>query len=205
VGHAENRRSKQDRIEIDGIGSEDSDDGRDDEEGEVVDLEGITAIESNNNLTYHEVVISSAAYTNYKSILLWIHTSYINFAPLSSSRLSTTDEDVEVSANDDTLISASPKSVYRLAHLLDLTELCQLALDSIKSQLTPLNVALELFSNFSGVYDEVRNVEMDYFLDHYDEIKANGSMNRVEVRMAKGELTYHGATSMELFRKLRPW
>jgi hypothetical protein len=114
------------------------------------------------------------------------------------------EEDIDALANGS-LISASPKSVYRLAHLLDLTELCQLALESIQSQLTPLNVALELFSNFSGVYDEVRKVEMDYFLARYDEVKANEGMSRVEDRVAKGELSYYGTTSMELFRKLRTW
>jgi hypothetical protein len=207
VGHEENRRGKQDRIEIDGIGSEDSDDGRDEEEGEFVDPKGTSDnIESNSTPTYHEVVISSTAYTTYKSILLWIHSSYINFAPLSSSGPHNMEADVEGSDHsapaDENLISASPKSVYRLAHLLDLPELCQLALDSIESQLTPFNVALELFGNLAGVYDDLRKIELDYFIANYDAVLKTTTMDVVKQRAIAGELTHYPSTSMEVMERL---
>jgi hypothetical protein len=157
--------------------------------------------------TYREVVVRSTAFTTYKAVLGYLHSSFISFAPLASSLSSDRDTSSEMIHTDDntdstTLPSASPKSVYRLAHLLDLPELAQLALNSIEFQLTPSNVALELFGNLAGVYDDLRKVELDYFVANYEQVKKTTSMDIVKKRAIEGDLTYYPSTSMEVMARL---
>jgi hypothetical protein len=156
--------------------------------------------------TYREVVVRSTAYTTYKAVLGYLHSSFISFAPLSSSTSSDHDTSGDLIHTDDNTVStrlpsASPKSVYRLAHLLELPKLAQLALDNIESQLTPSNVALELFGNLAGAYDDLRKIELDYFVASYDAVKATKTMDIVKQRAADGESTYYLATSMELIER----
>jgi hypothetical protein len=156
--------------------------------------------------TYREVVVRSTAFTTYKAVLGYLHSSFISFAPLSSSLSSDRDTSSDMMHTDDNtdstrLPSASPKSVYRLAHLLELPKLVQLALNSIESQSIPSNVALELFGNLAGVYDDLRKVELDYFVANYAAVKATKTMDVVKQRAADGELTYYLATSMEVMER----
>jgi hypothetical protein len=160
--------------------------------------------------TYREVMVRSTAYTTYKAVLGYLHSSFISFTPLSSSSSSTSSDHGTscdlVHTDDNTestrLPSASPKSVYRLAHLLELPKLAQLALDNIKSQLRPANVALELFGNLAGVYDDLRKVELDYFVANYAAVKQTKTMDIVKQRAIAGELIYHSSTSMEVMERL---
>jgi hypothetical protein len=190
-------------------GTEDDSDDSDDE----TDLEII----GNRNLdqstpppcscTYREVIVRSTAYTTYKAVLGYLHSSFISFAPLSSSPSSDHDTSGELMHTDDDtdstrLPSASPKSVYRLAHLLELPELAQLALDNIESQLTPSNVALENFGNLAGVYDDLRKVELDYLVANYAAVKKSKTMDIVKQRAADGELTHYLSTIMEVMERL---
>jgi hypothetical protein len=140
--------------------------------------------------TYREVIVQSTAYTTYKALLGYIASSYISFVPLRSSFAPETASIDHVNDRIQKfemtgLPSASPKSIYRLAHLLDMPELLELALHAIESQLTPANVALELFSDFSGVYDRVRRVELDYFIANYHAVKVNRSMDKVRALEAQ--------------------
>lgn len=186
---------------------DDSDDERDDEFREMVTLKGSDDIESSCSSTYHEVVVTSAAYTTYRSVLIWIHSNHIKFAPLSSSRSHQTKSDnpadmgVVISKEDDTM-KASPKSIYRLAHLLELPDLMQLAIDNIEARLTPSNVALEFFSEFSALYAEVRQVELDYFIDNYKAVKATGAMKLVEAQASRGVARNNFQAIMELLDRI---
>jgi hypothetical protein len=156
--------------------------------------------------TYREVIVRSTAYTTYKAVLGYLHSSFISFAPLSSSTSSDHNTSGDLMHTDDNtdstrLPSASPKSVYRLAHLLELPELAQLALDNTESQLTPSNVALELFGNLAGVYEDVRKIELDYFIANYDVVLKTKTMDVVKQRATDGELTYYLSTSMEVMER----
>lgn len=110
-----------------------------------------------------EIVIRSAAYTTYHAVIGFIHSGFITFAPLSSPSLVVKDPSAARSnvisaaatANTGLPLPASPKSVYKLAHLLELEGIMKLALENFKSKVTVQSVLFELVTDMS-VYDPVR-------------------------------------------------
>ncbi|GAA5856756.1 hypothetical protein JCM8547_008825 [Rhodosporidiobolus lusitaniae] len=81
-------------------------------------------------LPHHRIAVTETAYTTYLAVI------------------------------PDPLAAVSPKSVYRLAHLLELPQLASLALADFQVQLTVHNAASELFSETSGCYDELRDIAL---------------------------------------------
>lgn len=98
---------------------------------------------------------------------------------------------------------ASPKSIYRLAHLLDLPQLQQLALNNINSQLTPTSVAFELFSDVAASYEAFRTLVVDYAVEHWVEVKGSAAWKKMQQRVAQGELMHSVSMFMELSMKLK--
>ncbi|KAI0726225.1 hypothetical protein C8Q72DRAFT_847350 [Fomitopsis betulina] len=80
----------------------------------------------------------------------------------------------------------SAKAVYRLADKLDLQELKQRAFQHIVRSLTVANVAYEVFSTFSAAFEDVRKVQVSFFLDHWSEIRASDAMHNVWQQMRLG-------------------
>lgn len=100
---------------------------------------------------YKTITITQHTYETYLSLLCWIGTGRITFAPLrSTSKYPQPDQQPlpSTSSDNDFLLDkprspapVSPKSIYRLAHYLELQgELSQLALENFKSQLTVENI-----------------------------------------------------------------
>lgn len=90
---------------------------------------------------FHEVVITDTAFATYQACLVWIASGHISFSPLSSTRrvggIDTPARSAATSSADlDAPHKVSPKSIYRLAHLLSLADLQALALKSFASRLT---------------------------------------------------------------------
>lgn len=81
----------------------------------------------------------------------------------------------------------SAKAVYRLADKLDFPELKLRAFQHICSQLTPANIPAEVFSRFSSTYEDVRKVQVAYFLRHWGEIKKSETMTQIwqQIRLGK--------------------
>jgi len=172
------------------------------------------------------VVVRDASYSAYRSVLFYIYTDNILFAPLSSSFInhSTPDQSMlasaagpaESSSNvrasqsvDSSIISGaktrrewikfwesghpgqptpcSAKAVYRLADRLDLAELKQRAFQFIIKSLTVENVPYEVFSTFSVAYEEIRKVQIKYFLDNWAAIRASDTMKNVwqQIRLGR--------------------
>jgi len=73
----------------------------------------------------------------------------------------------------------SAKAVYRLADKLDLQELKDRAFQHIIKSLTVDNVAYEVFSDFSAAFEDVRKVEVQFFLDHWADIRGSEAMSNV--------------------------
>ncbi|KZT64613.1 hypothetical protein DAEQUDRAFT_732388 [Daedalea quercina L-15889] len=91
---------------------------------------------------------------------------------------------------DDTTGRSRPcsaKAVYRLADKLDLQELKQRAFQHIVKSLTVGNVAYEVFSTFSAAFEDVRKVQVRFFLDHWNEIRASDAMRNVwqQIRLGR--------------------
>jgi hypothetical protein len=129
------------------------------------------------------VVVQSASYTTYHAILVWIHTGYISFAPLSPhpiAPVATSDEpstkrarlESAAKTDPDLPLPASPKSVYMLAHLLELAVLMSLALKDFKSKLTAENVLYQLTTGVA-VHDEVRNAIVAFAQANWSAVKAS--------------------------------
>lgn len=161
-------------------------------------------------LPFHQIKIDSVAYTTYRAFLCWVHTSYIEFAPLLSSfRL---DADPVASRKEAISKQArkahlprptSPKSMYRLAHFLDIPELMELSLASLESQLTVETVAFEAFSDVAVAYDAVREIEMSYMIKNWEKVMASAGMAAVERLVAGGKLPKSSTTALKLLKLLK--
>ncbi|KAI0338892.1 hypothetical protein BDW22DRAFT_1336950 [Trametopsis cervina] len=81
----------------------------------------------------------------------------------------------------------SAKAVYRLADRLGLQELKERSFQQIIKSLTVDNVAYEVFSDFSAAFEDVRKVEVAFFLEHWSEIRGSGAMRNVwqQIRLGR--------------------
>lgn len=81
----------------------------------------------------------------------------------------------------------SAKAVYRLADKLDMPALKLRAFQHICSNLAAHNIPAEVFSRFSSTYEDVRNVQVAFFLRHWSEIKKSETMTQIwqQIRLGK--------------------
>lgn len=94
--------------------------------------------------------MTSTAYTTYCAVLSYLHSGHIDFtvmallrrAPYRATSLEAQRKSLAVTnATVPNLpLPASAKSVYKLAHLLDMPQLQKLALANYKSQLSSYSV-----------------------------------------------------------------
>lgn len=167
---------------------------------------------------FHTVKVSDTSRRTYACLLVWLGTGHISFAPLLSSfrdtypsrkaaKPSRSLKIREMSAFDtpDSQLPApaSPKSIYRLAHLLSLAELSALALANFRSQLTPTNVAHELFSDVSGAYPDMQKAALDYAAGHWSEVKESEGWKEAEKKAEEGALEHPVGMLMALTRLLK--
>ncbi|GBE83235.1 hypothetical protein SCP_0502820 [Sparassis crispa] len=84
-------------------------------------------------------------------------------------------------------LPCSAKAVYRLADKLDLQELRERAFQHIVKSLSVDNVAYEVFSTFSAAFEDVRKVQVHFFLDHWTDIRGSDSMRNVwqQIRLGR--------------------
>ncbi|KAI0927678.1 hypothetical protein AcV5_008151 [Taiwanofungus camphoratus] len=98
------------------------------------------------------IVIRDTAFMTWQSLVFYLYTGQLNFAPLKS-------QGARFLATETELPLCSPKSMYRLADKLGLDELKEHALEDIRSKLSTDNVLDELFSQFTSRYPDVMEVE----------------------------------------------
>lgn len=138
------------------------------------------------------------------ALLCWIGTGFIEFAPLRSKHQYELDD--RVSDSDGELVedpqrinsivnsysdeplgapaSVSPKSIYRLAHYLEIDKLSKLALANFESQLSCLNVIHELYSDIASHSPEIRDIALDFVVLYWDEVRGTRAYSDV---MRRGE------------------
>jgi hypothetical protein len=159
------------------------------------------ACESVPNLPHKKVIINDAAFSTYQAILVWMSSSYIRFAPLRSRMENNASDENEsrlqdiikmVEANPETSLPASPKSVYRLAHLLELKDLQEAALANLSSQLTAHNAATELFSDVASAYPAFRDVVLKYVVKKWSGVRASEAWKKIK-EQADGHMLPAGA------------
>jgi hypothetical protein len=168
------------------------------------------------------VTITEASYATYLAVVCWLQCGYIDFAPLTSSFLSPTIsreqasrlrfESVRPPPSTDTASSTSdaaaslsslhpvsPKSIYRLSHLLELPSLSSLALTNFTSQLNTSNVVLEFFTETSACYDEISKVALDFAMKNLKEVLASTAMEGVRAKVQTGGLDDWEVRVWEMF------
>ncbi|GAA5979110.1 hypothetical protein JCM10908_002807 [Rhodotorula pacifica] len=143
---------------------------------------------------YKRVVVRDTAYTTYAAVLTWLACRLIEFTPLKSKSQEARTAKLEIFSKDKPLLPppASPKSVYRLAHLLELEDLQKEALHDFAQQLTPACVPTELFSAVACSYPAVRNLALDAALANWTAVRETSAWKEME-RLADENLLPPGA------------
>jgi len=80
----------------------------------------------------------------------------------------------------------SAKAAYRLADRFDLRELKERASQHIVKSLTVDNIAYEVFSPFAAAFDEIRQVQVNFFLAHWKDIRTSDAMRNVWKQIRNG-------------------
>ncbi|BGP49000.1 hypothetical protein JCM10450v2_004879 [Rhodotorula kratochvilovae] len=159
---------------------------------------------------YKQVTVTRAAYSTYRAVLLWMQTFYIRFAPPSSSfppaNIKNTRADALRDAhNEDPALPllVSPKSVFRLAHYLELEPLETLSLQHFRTHGISLeNAPVELFSELAAGHPHWRAMVLGWVIEHWDEVKTTAGSKGMMRRVAMDEVDGAGAVMVELMAKL---
>ena len=69
---------------------------------------------------------------------------------------------------------------------LDLKDLKERASQHITKSLMVTNVPHEVFSSFSAAFDEIRKVQVDFFLANWSEIRGSEAMRHVWAQIRTG-------------------
>lgn len=155
------------------------------------------------------ITIDQTSSQTYEAVLCWIATRHIDFAPLTSTFQGQLDLQkarqsavTSRSSRSPTLPPpSSPKSIYRLAHLLELPALSQLALANIKLQLKPTTVAREMCCDMVA-YEAFRKLVVEYAVEQWAKVKESAAMKEMKEKIAQGEMSHAVSTFLELSLKL---
>ncbi|KAG6897554.1 hypothetical protein C0992_000337 [Termitomyces sp. T32_za158] len=83
-------------------------------------------------------------------------------------------------------IPCSAKAMFRLADRLDLPELRARASQHIVKSLTVENIAYEIFTPFTAAFEDIRKIQVDFFLAHWKDIRTSASMRHVWQQIRNG-------------------
>ncbi|BGP32870.1 hypothetical protein JCM10296v2_004655 [Rhodotorula toruloides] len=162
---------------------------------------------------YKEIKITQTAFTTYRAVLAYLRTGYIAFAPLTSSlrQSECAPEDAvaarraviasAVSSQPELPYPASPKSVYRLAHLLELEELQEKCLGHLRTSLTPACVPYELFDEVAVLYPPWRAIVTVFATENWHEVKKTSAWAEVAWQVAAGSLSGSAAIMLDLMEE----
>ncbi|TCD60581.1 hypothetical protein EIP91_009839 [Steccherinum ochraceum] len=135
--------------------------------------------------------VLKGAFKTWQSLSLYLYRDYVAFSPLRSYLATNSQVTVpELSAQFPQHSPCSPKSMYRLAAILQLPELKDQALASLKSYLNETNIIDELFSDFTWRYPESLQMEAEVYYQYSKHPSVTGAWNRMLGRVAKGELPH---------------
>ncbi|GAA5887172.1 hypothetical protein JCM16303_002214 [Sporobolomyces ruberrimus] len=160
----------------------------------------LTDPERSKTFPFKTIKVTDTACSTYLSVLLWISTGYIAFAPLLSLFRGQTPIELDNLSGRRQAIDklkeeatpglpspVSPKSVYRLAHLLELDDLATLALANYRFQLAARGAMYELYGDVSRVYPEIQKIAMAFVVKNWKEVKGTIAMKKIEESFEGGE------------------
>ncbi|GAA5885551.1 hypothetical protein JCM6882_007465 [Rhodosporidiobolus microsporus] len=182
---------------------------------------------------YRTIPITGTSHSTYRAFLCYLLSGQLSFAPLTSTFLSppttphTLSRKEALDLRAASLLpstrlhpptssplppSVSPKSLFRLAHFLEIPSLAERALSALREGLSADGVAYELFGSggdeeggrggrpLGEVYDQVWEMELAWARAHWGEVKASRGMREAAERMRRRE---EGATAYEVETLLR--
>ncbi|GAA6003717.1 hypothetical protein JCM10207_003561 [Rhodosporidiobolus poonsookiae] len=146
------------------------DDGDSDNEADALVIKHapqiLKARDADVDFEYRQVTIRGIAWSTYRAVLLYAATgdlvfgnirSYTKGHPLKSGFVDLEKWSLDrLTSENHNPLPVSPRSVYKLAHLLQMDDLAVYALDHYRAQLTVDNAAKELFSTTSERYNELK-------------------------------------------------
>jgi len=155
---------------------------------------------------FRQVNLKGIKYSTFKALLVYLDSGYIEFSPLTSSfPLTSPPFPTRKAYLEKRLIDhpklplpVSPKSMYRLASLLDVAPLKTPSLSSLKSSLTLSNAAQELFSPLSISHEEVQSAIIEYVASNWAAIREGESYKEIVKRIKRGEIKDAGKVLVDL-------
>lgn len=172
----------------------------------TVESEGRLSCDS----SFHSINISDTSYTTYRAVLWYLSTGHIHFKPSLRSSLSAQAKSCRIHLGETSspsrslpVFPSSPKSVYRLAHFLGLDDLCLLALQALRTSLTPDNILTELFSDISTAYPDVADVMLDAAADMWEQLKGGEAIKDMERKLEDGAIEVPVALLWKLMKILK--
>ncbi|KAG8849080.1 hypothetical protein FRB91_010269 [Serendipita sp. 411] len=133
------------------------------------------------------VVVRDAAYATYRAVLYYVGEGMV-LVTTASSGATTRGQWIKAweIENPGRPLPCSAKAVFRLADKLDLAELKERAREHIVKSLTVTNIPHEVFSSFSATFEDIRRVQIDYFLANWGEIRGSEAMSGVWQQIRNG-------------------
>ncbi|KAI0783322.1 hypothetical protein C8Q75DRAFT_783650 [Abortiporus biennis] len=168
--------------------------------------EETTSIRTQVDVIRHSKIfhITGAAGRTWESFLFYLHTGEVDFAPLSSAK----NEARKAYIKEKAMLSqkkappCSCKSMYRLAVMLDMEELKNLSLRFLTWQINSHTIVSEIFSDFTSRYEQVKEMELSYLVNHWDEINGSEAFLKKLSNLAAGDYPHAGEIMAEIFAKL---
>ncbi|BGP33666.1 hypothetical protein JCM10296v2_005470 [Rhodotorula toruloides] len=158
-------------------------------------------------LAYKEIKVTKTAFTTYRAVLACLRTGYITFAPLWSTFFYSTSEQAQSRRSyiEATVGRAppthpypvSPKSAFRLAHLLELEPLQHLCLANFKAQLTIKAFLRDVCSR----QHLARNVVLDFVVNNWDAVTGSAEWDEIEGELERDEIKGSAPIMLELMQR----
>ncbi|KAH8924412.1 hypothetical protein BT69DRAFT_1280658 [Atractiella rhizophila] len=143
-----------------------------------------------------QIPITHTRYSTYRSLIFYLLTGSILYAPLRSHARALAMETgstprkrtfthglngngVLVPRQRGWPLPVSPKSVFRIADMYGVVKLRDEARDTILRRLSPSNVAFEVFSTFSSRHEEVRHLQINYLVENWIEVEKSAAWRSV--------------------------
>ncbi|KAL6300195.1 hypothetical protein BKA93DRAFT_829264 [Sparassis latifolia] len=148
------------------------------------------------------IVIPDAAFITWQSLVFYLYTGTVSFAPLRSQGLQVRMVEKEQHSRKFPRRPplCSPKSMYRLADKLGIDQLKELAAADIRTKLSADNILDELFSSFTNQHPQILDAERDFFCDRCLNVDIIPALIQKLNTVAGGHLPHAGAVLTSLFR-----
>ncbi|KAK0214367.1 hypothetical protein IW262DRAFT_1466108 [Armillaria fumosa] len=139
-------------------------------------------------------VLKDIAYKTFKALLVYLYAEDIIFTSIKS----------KTSPPSNFGPGCSPKSMYRLADMINHEPLKKLALANLQTQLTKENICSELFSEFTSWYPEVLNMEVKFTLEHWTDPVVQDNRKTMFKRLVDGQFPYAWPAFNAIMEKMHP-